>query len=73
MQMGRLIGGAVVTETVFALPGVGRQMVDSIIARDYPVVMALILITALCVVLTNTLVDIIYVVIDPRISHTKES
>ena len=73
MQMGRLIGGAVVTETVFALPGVGREMVDSIIARDYPVVMALILITALCVVLTNTLVDIIYVVIDPRISHSKES
>ena len=73
MQMGRLIGGAVVTETVFALPGVGRQMVDSIIARDYPVVMALILITALCVVLTNALVDIIYVVIDPRISHAKES
>jgi peptide/nickel transport system permease protein len=73
MQMGRLIGGAVVTETVFALPGVGREMVDGIIARDYPVVMALILITALCVVLTNTLVDIIYVVIDPRISHSKES
>jgi peptide/nickel transport system permease protein len=73
MQMGRLIGGAVVTETVFALPGVGREMVDSIIARDYPVVMALILITALCVVLTNTLVDIIYVVIDPRISHSKEA
>jgi peptide/nickel transport system permease protein len=73
MQMGRLIGGAVVTETVFALPGVGRQMIDSIIARDYPVVMALILITALCVVLTNALVDIIYVVIDPRISHAKES
>jgi peptide/nickel transport system permease protein len=73
MQMGRLIGGAVVTETVFALPGVGRQMVDSIIARDYPVVMALILITALCVVLTNALVDIVYVIIDPRISHAKES
>jgi ABC-type dipeptide/oligopeptide/nickel transport system permease component len=55
------------------LPGVGRQMVDSIIARDYPVVMALILITALCVVLTNALVDIVYVIIDPRISHAKES
>lgn len=73
MQVGRLIGGAVVTEIVFALPGVGREIVDSIIARDFPVVMALILITALCVVLTNTLVDILYVVIDPRISHAKES
>ena len=73
MQVGRMIGGAVVTEIVFALPGIGREMVDSIIARDYPVVMALILITALCVVLTNTLVDILYVVIDPRISHSKAS
>ncbi len=73
MQVGRLIGGAVVTEIVFALPGVGREIVDSIIARDFPVVMALILITALCVVLTNTLVDIFYVVIDPRISHSKSS
>lgn len=73
MQMGRMIGGAVVTEIVFALPGVGREMVDSIIARDFPVVMALILITALCVVVTNTLVDIIYVIVDPRISHSKSS
>lgn len=73
MQVGRMIGGAVVTEIVFALPGIGREMVDSIIARDYPVVMALILITALCVVITNTLVDILYVVIDPRISHSKSA
>jgi peptide/nickel transport system permease protein len=73
MQVGRLIGGAVVTEIVFALPGVGREIVDNIIARDYPVVMALILITALCVVLTNTFVDIIYVIIDPRISHARQS
>ena len=73
MQVGRMIGGAVVTEIVFALPGIGREMVDSIIARDYPVVMALILITALCVVLTNTLVDILYVIIDPRISHSKSA
>lgn len=73
MQVGRLIGGAVVTEIVFALPGVGREIVDSIIARDYPVVMALILFTALCVVVTNTLVDILYVIIDPRISHSESS
>lgn len=70
MQVGRLIGGAVVTETVFALPGIGREMVDGIFSRNYPVVMALILITAFCVVITNTLVDVIYVVIDPRISHS---
>ena len=68
-----MIGGAVVTEIVFALPGIGREMVDSIIARDFPIVMALILITALCVVITNTLVDILYVIIDPRISHSKAS
>lgn len=71
MQMGRLIGGAVVTESIFGLPGIGRQMVDGILARDYPVVMALILITALCVVLTNTFVDVLYIIIDPRISHSK--
>lgn len=71
MQMGRLIGGAVVTETVFALPGIGRELVDAISQRNYNVVMALILITALCVVVVNTLMDILYIVIDPRISTAK--
>jgi peptide/nickel transport system permease protein len=70
MQIGRLIGGSVVTETVFALPGVGREIADGLLSRDFPVVMTMILITAIFVVLTNTVVDIIIVFIDPRISRS---
>lgn len=73
MQIGRLIGGAVVTETVFALPGVGREIVDAILSRDYPVVMGMILVVAALVVVTNTLVDVLYILIDPRISTASRS
>lgn len=74
MQIGRLIGGAVVTETVFALPGIGREIVDAILSRDYPVVMGMILVVTTIVVLTNALVDVAYILIDPRIStQAKES
>lgn len=73
MQIGRLIGGAVVTETVFALPGIGREIVDAILSRDYPVVMGTILVVAALVVVTNTLVDVLYILIDPRISTASKS
>ena len=73
MQIGRLIGGAVVTETVFALPGIGREIVDAILSRDYPVVMGMILVVAALVVVTNTLVDVLYILIDPRISTASKS
>ena len=73
MQNGRLIGGAVVTETVFALPGIGREIVDAILSRDYPVVMGMILVVAALVVVTNTLVDVLYILIDPRISTASKS
>lgn len=73
MQIGRLIGGAVVTETVFALPGIGREIVDSIFSRDYPVVMAMILLTAAFVILINTFVDLLYIIIDPRISQDTQA
>ena len=73
MQIGRLIGGAVVTETVFALPGVGREIVDAILSRDYPVVMGMILVVAALVVVTNALVDVLYILIDPRISTSSKS
>lgn len=72
MQIGRLLGGAVISETVFAMPGIGRELVDGILTRDYPVVMALIMVIATIVVLINTLIDISYVVIDPHISHAKK-
>ena len=71
-QIGRLIGGAVVAEQVFALPGIGRQIVDGILSRDYPVVMGLIMVVAASVILINTLVDVLYILIDPRISHNRK-
>jgi ABC-type dipeptide/oligopeptide/nickel transport system permease component len=67
MQFGLLLGGAVVTETVFAWPGLGRLAVDSIRMGDYPVVQAIVVVFALCVVLGNLAADILAALIDPRI------
>lgn len=72
MQVGRLFGGAVIAETVFAIPGMGSEIVRGIVSRDYPVVMSFILIIAAIVVAINTFVDVIYIIIDPRISHGKK-
>jgi peptide/nickel transport system permease protein/oligopeptide transport system permease protein len=69
LQFGLLLGGAVLTETVFAWPGIGRLIVDSILARDYPVIQGTILIFGLLYILVNLAVDILYVVIDPRIRY----
>ena len=70
LQMGNLLGGSVVTETVFAWPGVGQMLVQAITYRDYPLVQASIILLAGVFVLINLTVDIIYVFIDPRISYT---
>jgi peptide/nickel transport system permease protein len=67
LQLGFLIGGTVVVETVFAWPGVGLLVVDSIFARDYPVVQGVVLVIAVLVVAINLLVDVTYTVLDPRI------
>lgn len=67
LQLGTLIGGAVITEYVFALPGVGRLVVDAVFARDYPLVQGVVLLIALGFIATNLLVDLLYGVIDPRI------
>jgi len=67
MQIGALLGGAVVTETVFAWPGIGRLAVDSIRTGDYPVVQAIVVIFALSVVVGNLIADILAAMIDPRI------
>src|SRR3989449_2041327 len=64
-----LIGGAVVTESVFALPGLGRLTVDAIIRRDYPVIQGVILVVSGVYVLINLVVDVLYVVLDPRIRY----
>ena len=64
-----LIGGLVVTETVFTLNGVGRFVVDAVAHRDYPVVQALVFLIALCFVLVNLLIDLTYAWLDPRIRY----
>lgn len=64
-----LISGVVVTESVFNLPGVGRLTIDAILARDYPVVQGLMLFFALIYVAVNLLIDIAYVIVDPRIRY----
>lgn len=65
----RLIGGAIVTEQVFRWPGIGQLMMSSIAARDYPVIMAINLMSAVAVLSSNLIVDIIYAYVDPRIRY----
>jgi ABC-type dipeptide/oligopeptide/nickel transport system permease component len=67
LQLGALLGGAVITETVFAWPGVGSLLVEAIQNRDYPVVQAGVLLVSLAYVLVSTLTDLVYVWVDPRI------
>lgn len=67
LQVGSLLSGAVLTETVFALPGVGTQIVDSIFARDYPVVQGFVVAVALVFAIVNIIVDLSYSFLDPRI------
>ncbi len=69
MQMGFLLGGAVLTETIFGWPGVGRYIYDAIGFRDYPVIQSGILIVAVIFVVINLLVDLLYTAIDPRVSY----
>ncbi len=67
LQLGALLGGAVITETVFSWPGIGSLLVESIQKRDYPVVQGCVLLISLAYVLVNTLTDLVYAWIDPRI------
>ncbi|HYM69328.1 MAG TPA: ABC transporter permease [bacterium] len=69
LQLGLLLSGAVLTETIFALPGLGRLAITSVLARDYPVVQGVVLIAAAIFVLANLLVDILYAYLDPRIRY----
>jgi peptide/nickel transport system permease protein len=64
-----LISGVVVTESVFNLPGVGRLTVDAVLARDYPVIQAMILLTSGIYVAVNLLIDVAYTLLDPRIRY----
>jgi peptide/nickel transport system permease protein len=64
-----LIGGAVVTESVFAIPGLGRLTIDAILRRDYPVIQGIVLLFSFLYVLVNLLVDVTYTLVDPRIRY----
>jgi peptide/nickel transport system permease protein len=66
IQLSSLFSGTVITETIFAVPGVGRLLVDSILSRDYPVVQAVVLFLTLTVVVANLMVDVAYGLLDPR-------
>ena len=70
LHIGQLLGGAVITESVFAVPGVGRLMVDSIFARDYPVIQSLTFVLALLVSIAFLITDIIQMWLDPRVSRS---
>jgi len=67
LQFAQLLGGAVVTETIFAWPGIGRLVVEAIFNRDFPIVQGVVLVVSLAFVVVNLLVDVAYVIIDPRI------
>ncbi|HLO11789.1 MAG TPA: ABC transporter permease [Pseudoneobacillus sp.] len=71
LQTGLLLGGAILTETIFGWPGIGRYLYDAIAYRDYPVIQSGILIIAAIFVLINLVVDLLYVVVDPRIKYNK--
>ncbi|RLP92049.1 MULTISPECIES: ABC transporter permease [unclassified Micromonospora] len=70
LQLGGLISGAVVTEQIFGLPGFGKMTIDAVFQRDYPVIQAVVLLTATAYIVINFLVDLLYSVIDPRIRVT---
>lgn len=72
LQLAGLLGGAVITETIFAVPGIGRLAVEAILTRDYPMVQGVVLFSAVAIVFVNFTVDVIYPLIDPRIRMVEE-
>lgn len=69
LQLGELLGGAVVTETIFAWPGVGRLVVEAVNNRDFPIVQAALLVIVSLFVFVNLLIDLLYGVLDPRVRY----
>jgi len=67
LQFGQLMGGAVVVESVFGLPGLGKLLVDRVLGRDYPVIQGVVLVAAFGFVVSNLVVDLVYSLVDPRI------
>jgi dipeptide transport system permease protein len=71
LQVGTLLGGAILTETIFAWPGIGKWLVESINRRDYPALQGGVLLVASVVITVNLLVDVAYGVLNPRIRHRR--
>lgn len=69
LQVAGIVGGAVIIEAIFGIPGMGQFLVDAIIQRDYPVIQGINLVIVAAIVLTNLVVDLLYVVLDPRIRY----
>ncbi|WP_290062348.1 ABC transporter permease [Amycolatopsis solani] len=69
LQVGGVLGGAILAETIFSVPGVGLLLVDSISARDYPVILGLLVVLSVLVLLVNLLTDVVYALVDPRIRY----
>jgi len=67
LDLGALLGGAVLTETIFSVPGLGRTAVNATFNQDLPIVMAVVLFSAFFIIFANIIVDILYAVIDPRV------
>jgi ABC-type dipeptide/oligopeptide/nickel transport system permease component len=70
VQVGRLMGGTVVIETIFSVPGMGKLAVSSIFFRDFPVVQAVVLILGTAVLFSNLIADLLYGVVDPRVRYS---
>ena len=73
LQLGHLLSGAVLVETVFSLPGIGPLLFESVLRRDYPVMLGILLISAFMVIVANIATDLVYRLIDPRIGHRRHA
>jgi peptide/nickel transport system permease protein len=73
MQIPALLSGALLTETVFSWPGIGRLNYEAVQNRDYPLIMGIVMMVAVVTLLANLLADILYVVVDPRIQYSSRS
>jgi len=69
MNVGTMLSGSVLVEVVFAWPGMGRLLYDGVLARDYPLIIGIILIVSVAVVLVNLITDVVYAIVDPRIRY----
>ena len=69
MNVGTMLSGSVLVEVVFAWPGMGRLLYDGVLARDYPLIIGIILVVSVAVVLVNLITDVVYAIVDPRIRY----